>query len=189
MQQDSNRGSTSHVPFLRRLVLVLVVWGFALLAFFSSPNLAPAGLLITVLGEDVFPVWFQTVVCLFYVVTTWALLVYSRPTGFFVLYVVLIMALVLNLVILSSICSASLFSTCLDMACSMKNPSWPSSTGRRPPTPSTPSCHTGSSPRLHHLVPGDDGLLIRGGPAEDRRQIAPYARGRGCKAAEKLRIS
>ena len=66
-------------------MLVLAVWSLALLVLFiwTEPRF-PDGLLITALNGDVGlgPVWLQNVVCLFYVVTTSVVLVYSRPKGF-----------------------------------------------------------------------------------------------------------
>lgn len=111
MQHDINRREASNVPLIRRLLLVLAVWSLALLVLFiwTEPRF-PDGLLITALNGDVGlgPVWLQNVVCLFYVVTTSVVLVYSRPKGFLVLYVVLITILSLNLlfILLSAVCSS-----------------------------------------------------------------------------------
>ena len=103
MQGDINRSHNRRVTLPQRLLLVLAVWGpVLLLMFFWTAPAMPHGLLVAALGEgDRFPNWWsQNVVCVLYVVITWALIVYSRLIGFFVLYGVLIILVLLNILLL-----------------------------------------------------------------------------------------
>ena len=93
MADEVNRRPRRRVPLVARLLLVLLFWCVAIM-FLSGHRL-----LITVLGEDYYPVWLQNAACVCYLVITWALVVYSRPIGFFALYGLLVVLFLLNLIV------------------------------------------------------------------------------------------
>jgi len=102
MHAHVGRRNNIHIPLPARLLLVLVAWSVVLLLMFLWTAPAwPRGLLIAGLGEDGIPVWLQNAVCLLCIGITWALLAYSRPIGFFVLYGVLIILLLLSTIVLA----------------------------------------------------------------------------------------